>query len=165
MVFISHRKDDVARAVRIAHRACLAGFDFWLDIFDPALAGYPGVAEATPQEAQVVALIIEMALLYSTQVIAVYTPQTAGSQWVPYEYGRVKEQALHSPQAASWLHSDVTLFPEYLYLGERLHSEGAVDAWLKSERRRMGFNVPPTCSWTGEETRSLDDPDSRDPRR
>jgi hypothetical protein len=146
-VFISHRKDDVEQADRIAWLACRAGFDYWLDILDPGLAGYPGLAHATEEEARAAALIIEVALLNCTQVIAVMTPNTAGSAWVPYEYGRIKDPVPESPQAACWLSPALKKFPEYLYLGERLADEAAIEQWLADERDRMGFTDPPACDW------------------
>ncbi|HUQ10762.1 MAG TPA: toll/interleukin-1 receptor domain-containing protein [Steroidobacteraceae bacterium] len=146
-VFISHRKDDVDQAERIAWLTCQAGFDYWLDIYDPGLAGYPGLATATEAEARAVALTIEIALLNCTQVIAVMTPNTPGSAWVPYEYGRVKDPVPDSPQAACWLAPGVKLFPEYLYLGARLRTEGDISQWLADERTRMGFLSKPTCAW------------------
>jgi hypothetical protein len=147
-VFISHRKDDVDQAERIAWLACRAGFDYWLDILDPGLAGYPGLSHATEEEARAAALIIEVALLNCTQVIAVMTPITAGSAWVPYEYGRVKDPVPESPQAACWLSPKLKGLPaEYLYLGARLKSEDEIERWLAGERHRMGFTDPPACPW------------------
>jgi hypothetical protein len=146
-VFISHRKDDVDQAERIAYLTCMAGFDYWLDIYDPDLAGYPGLASATEAQARAAALIIEVALLNCTHVIAVMTPITVGSAWVPYEYGRVKDPVPESPQAACWLSPAVKLFPEYLHLGERLRDEPGINQWLADERARWGRTSTPTCDW------------------
>ena len=93
------------------------------------------------------ALAIEMALLNCTQVIAAITPQTPGSAWVPYEYGRVKDPVPESPQAACWVDPRVANLPESLYLGPFLKSEIDIVAWLHLERSRMGFTRRPTCSW------------------
>ncbi len=81
----------------------------------------------------VVAAIIEMALLNSTHVMAVITPHTSGSQWVPYEYGRVKDPTPVALQAACWLHNGVSAStaPEYLYLGTTTRSEIDVNDWLR----------------------------------
>lgn len=146
-VFISHRQADVAEAERIAWIACQEGFDFWLDVYDPTLVSYSGVTVPTAEEAKIIALTIEMALLHATHVIAVMTPQTAGSTWVPYEYGRVKDPVPESPQAACWLCPTVTSFPEYLHLGRLLKSEAAIRAWLKGERRRLGIETDIDCRW------------------
>src|SRR5882672_2540578 len=93
-LFISHRQADEPYALAIAHLAQRHGFYFWLDILDPTLA----VAGAQT-DPRTIAIIIEMALLNCSHVIAVMTPNTKGSTWVPYEYGRVKKLAPVSSQA------------------------------------------------------------------
>ena len=152
-VFVSHRKDDVDEAERIAWLACQKGYDYWLDIYDPSLGGYPGAAHATVSEAKVVALTIEMALLNSTHVVAVITANTPGSAWVPYEYGRVKDPVPNATQAACWMSPAVTVFPEYLHLGEILRSESMLQKWLEHEGRR--FNTSGACSWPRSTPRPL----------
>lgn len=149
-VFVSHRKVDVDSALRIAYLACQEGFDYWLDVLDPALGGLPGAPwTPTPEmSSAAIAGIIEMGLLNSTHVVAVMTPNTKGSQWVPYEYGRVKEPTPVSPQAACWVSNTLSPseLPEYLYLGTMLKSESDVQSWFRSERR--GYAWSPGCHWT-----------------
>ncbi len=146
-VFVSHRQTDVAQAERIAYLACQEGFDYWLDVYDPTLNGLPPGPSNLVQSVAVAA-IIEMALLNSTQVLAVITSNTKGSAWVPYEYGRVKDPQPVSPQAACWVHNSAPLpLPEYLYLGVITHSESDIQDWLRSERQRLGISKSP-CSWS-----------------
>lgn len=149
-LFVSHRKDDADEAARVAYLACEAGFDYWLDVLDPNLVGMkwlPGVP-LTAQEAAATAAIIEMALLNATHVLAVITSNTNGSQWVPYEYGRVKEPSATSLQAACWVDKDVRKapLPEYLYLGPILKSEADITHWLKTEFQKSG-RVAKQCGW------------------
>jgi len=108
-VFVSHRRADVKPAERIAYLACQEGFEFWLDVLDPQLATANASVAAS---AAAIASVIEMGLLNSTHVIAVMTPNTHGSQWVPYEYGRVKEPVPVSLKAASWVSPALTALPE-----------------------------------------------------
>lgn len=94
-LFVSHRQTDDEEAKRIAYLACQEGFDYWLDVLDPTLTApafnsVPG-ASTPSQTAAAIAAIVEMALLNSTHVMAVMTVNTKGSQWVPYEYGRVRD--------------------------------------------------------------------------
>lgn len=99
-VFISHRQIDDGYARRIAQLAFAERFNYWLDVIDldPArnvqfrhLERQLGRPLDDFEKSIVTAAIIEMALLNCSHVIAVMTNNTAGSQWVPYEYGRVKE--------------------------------------------------------------------------
>jgi len=147
-LFVSHRRADHAQARRMAYLACREGFDYWLDIVDPSLS-----AATAEQTAAAVAAIIEMGLLNSTHVIAAITTNTKGSQWVPYEYGRVKTpQQPTSLQAACW--ADPTIasrdLPEYLYLGLIHRSESEIETWLRTEWRRYpGSKRTGPCGWKG----------------
>jgi len=154
-LFVSHRQADVNQALRIAYLACQEGFDYWLDVLDPALSGLLGSSVAgtgNPQQsAMAIASIIEMGLLNSTHVMAVITPNTKGSQWIPYEYGRVKDPVPISPHAACWVDRlpAPSSVPEYLYLGTITRSESEIKTWLKAEVNAFkpgGVVVP--CSWT-----------------
>ena len=110
----------------------------------PGLLGVRGPTRQ--QSAAATAGIIEMALLNSTHVVAVMTPNTAGSQWVPYEYGRVKEPVPITLQAACWVSRLVTALPEYLYLGVITKAESDLQLWLRNERRNYG-GLPSPCGW------------------
>ena len=147
-VFVSHRQPDVGLAKQIAHAACMQSFDYWLDVFDPNLDA--AMNAPSPIRSLAIAIAIEIGLLNSTHVIAVMTKDTPGSQWVPYEYGRVKEPTPVTLQAASWIASTFphTKFPEYLLLGPVLTTSQDLDAWLASERTR--YAAPSQqCSWKG----------------
>lgn len=126
--------DEARRVAWIANRK---GFEFWLDVLDPVLAGLQGVSSG--QRSYLVAIgtasIIEMALHNSTHVLAVITKNTAGSAWVPYEYGRVQRGASAWP-AGCWVDPAVerkTTLPEYLYLGPITRSEPEIEQWLDLE--------------------------------
>jgi hypothetical protein len=153
-VFISHRQADAAPATRIAYLACQEGFDYWLDVLDPALSGVAGAPSlpSTADQAAATAAVIEMALLNSSHVVAVMTPNTRGSQWVPYEYGRVKAPDTTSLQAAIWLDKSVpaSSLPEYVHLGAILKSELEIRQWLKSElQKHPARSFSGSCQWQG----------------
>lgn len=137
-IFISHRQRDYAEALRIAKIATEEGFQFWLDILDPTLAWLTTVGPQTLSSRKYqlfIAVIIEMALLHCSHVIAVMTPHTAGSAWVPYEYGRVKDSSVHSLQAGCWVHPGLGGLPwEYLLLGAETRRELDIRRWLARER-------------------------------
>jgi hypothetical protein len=139
-VFVSHRNDpaDIEYAKRIAYLASQNGFYFWLDVFDPHLQALPSMTLTAAQRSILTAGIIEMGLLNSSHVLAVMTPQTRGTLWMPYEYGRVKEAPPISLQAGCW--TDPTLpradFPEYIHLGHITVSEPEIALWFQTEAAR-----------------------------
>ena len=77
-----------------------------------------------------------MALLNSTHVLAIVTPNTKGSEWVPYEYGRVKDPLPVTLQAACWVDNFGSQIPDYLYLGVINHTKSDIRDWLKAERTK-----------------------------
>ena len=124
-LFISHQQNDAAWADRIACLATSNGLDYWLDIHDPTLKWANGLPITGAAQAVLIAGIIEMALLNCKYVIAVHTAQTAGSKWIPDEFGRVKEHLLVSDDAAGWYHPAVqaAAVPEYFELGRKTYGE------------------------------------------
>jgi hypothetical protein len=136
-VFISHKQENRDEALRVAWIVNQLGHPFWLDVLNPQLA-------AASQSPFQLASIIEMALLNCTHVIALITPQSDSSRWIPYEYGRVKEPSAYSLKAACWLHPKrTTKLPEYLELGVITKDRNEIENWLGK-----GFCVVP---WNGPE--------------
>jgi hypothetical protein len=158
-LFVSHRSVDAPLALAFGKLASSIGFDIWIDVLDPqltALIPHPN----SVQKALATALLVEVALLNCSHLLAVMTSSTAGSWWVPYEYGRIKERPLSASNIGAWFDtsfltalppspSGPVIIPEYLYLGERLHSSLNVQAWLTNElttwakQRRIQINCPP----------------------
>jgi hypothetical protein len=137
-IFISHKQENRKEALRVAWLANQAGHHFWLDILDPTLNG-------TLLNPIQTAGVIEMTLLNCSHVIALVTPESRRSRWIPYEYGRVKEPTPYALNSACWLHptqrSDVA---EYLYLGVLTQAEKDVGVWFGKPSPR---NRP--TAWTG----------------
>lgn len=146
-VFVSHRQSDDRWGRRIAWIACDEGFDYWLDVIDLdpqrnptvlALQSRLGRPLTALELAILTAALIEMALLNCGYVLAAMTGNTAGSQWVPYEYGRVKDTGPVGLEAACWW--DTTTLPrgslpEYLYLGGVLLNERGIRNWFQRHLR------------------------------
>lgn len=146
-IFVSHRQVDEQVALRLAWLAQDGGWGYWLDLVDldsatrqlAALEKWLG-RPATPIEISILtAAIIEMGLLNCTHVIAAMTKNTKGSQWVPYEYGRIKEATPVAMNAASWWDATtlpkIEDLPEYLYLAPVLANETRIRAWLAGEMK------------------------------
>jgi hypothetical protein len=148
-LFVSHRQADYPLALRIARVAADEGVEFWLDVLDPTLTWLNTVGKrhfTVRQEQLLIAVVIEMALLHSSHVMAVMTTNTIGSGWVGYEYGRVKDSGLFSLQAGCWIHPALGWAPwEYLLLGINTRDENSIKHWLRGElavwRARYGGNA------------------------
>jgi len=145
-VFVSHKQQDQGEALGVARIIDNQGYNFWLDVLDPKLRG----TTLTPVQ---IAYIIEMALLNCTHVIALITPRSSSSRWIPYEYGRVKEPSVYALKAACWIHpKNGSPLPEYLLLGTQAKSKVEIEQWLAktggTARRTPG-------PWVGSEPSAL----------
>jgi len=119
IVFLSHRTADRGLAEDLAKEIVRrTRFQVWLDIWDPTLSGLPALNLTHRQKALLIAHTIEMGLLNSDGVIALITKDSKGSDWIPYEYGRIKEYTVFASKAAAASRVPVTALPEYMLLGE-----------------------------------------------
>jgi len=141
-LFVSHRQDDEKRALDVAALAQAEGFQVWVDVLDSDLQRAAKAATGKPADAALIAEYIEIALLNCTHVIALITPRTPGTYWVPYEYGRVKDSSLHSLRAACWIDQHVTYEPEYLELGVKTRSDDEIRDWLRAEMAAWSQKFP-----------------------
>ena len=143
-LFISHRQCDHRVAKRVSYIAEEHSYDYWLDIEDPSLTAITSIQGLMPAtvKAILIAGTIEIGLLNSTHVIALLSKNAAGSQWIPYEYGRAKsgwpfqKYNLWSPNAAAWIQSTVNP-PEYSYLANVLRTERGLRNWLGTPRNPL----------------------------
>jgi hypothetical protein len=144
-VFVSHQRNDWRKAERVAWRATEVGFEYWLDIHDPALGFANRARLPLPIKAILIAAIIEMGLLNSTHIVAVQTPASQRSRWVPYEFGRAKQRVPVSRRSASWFRTGVTPDPngDYLSLAFCARTERDLKAWLGAQpgARRSATNT------------------------
>ncbi|MVT10000.1 TIR domain-containing protein [Chitinophaga tropicalis] len=135
-LFISHRQVDDHYALRIAQLAAHCKFEFWVDVLDPSLRSLDGNRNYTKEEISVLtACIIEMALINCTHVITIMSPNTRGSLWVPYEYGRITGASGDYDNACAWRHPSLLKedLPEYMDLGIVTSSEAGIKHWLNAE--------------------------------
>ncbi|CUX05347.1 hypothetical protein AGR1B_pAt30042 [Agrobacterium fabacearum S56] len=134
-VFVSHRQFDLKFAERVAWLACDAGMDYWLDVHDPFLKyANHNIPRANPLYPILVAGIIEMALLNSSHLIAIHTRASRRSQWIPYEFGRLRDRKHLSSNCGSWFdpRTNLTLHGDYLRLARKTQGgETDVRHWLQ----------------------------------
>lgn len=117
-IFLSHRYGDTFQAEQLARdiegRTPLR---VWLDVWDPMLQALPHLTLSQDQRAQLIAHTIEIGLLNSDAVLALYTSNSSGSLWIPYEYGRIKSRKIYAQEAAAATQVPETKLPEYMVLG------------------------------------------------
>lgn len=138
-IFVSHRQADHAEARSLARTILLHGkFDVWLDVWDPLLRLVGRSSLDPTRQSLLTALIIEVGLMNARAVLALMTPNSRGSDWIPYEYGRVKKGGPFAEIAAAALAPALAQgsLPEYMRLGPvvpwdevRLHPT-ALHTWL-----------------------------------
>jgi hypothetical protein len=152
-IFVSHRQIDGPAALRLAWLAQDEGWNYWLDIVDlasaprqlAALTRWLGRPPSPLQMSIFTAALIEMGLLNCSHVIAAMTDNTKGSQWVPYEYGRLKVAAPLATNAACWWDTttlSVGDLSEYLHLARILEDEPRIRQWLGSEMSAQKAQYP-----------------------
>jgi hypothetical protein len=109
-LFVSHRRGspDEEHAQQIAWHATQHGYEYWLDVDDPVLVRVNGQPIASPAKDVLIAAIIEIALLNCSHLLAVITQQSAGSRWIPYEFGRAKLQLVLSDNSSIWLDNNTS---------------------------------------------------------
>jgi hypothetical protein len=150
-VFVSHRarKPEEHWAEQIAWHATQHGYGYWLDVRDPTLTALNGSNIPSPAREILIAAAIEMALLNCSHVIAVITADSAGSQWIPYEFGRAKVRLMVSRQCSIWLDNGMTQADcgEYVYLGPAHASTRDIERWLRQERANANCRPPRTSRW------------------
>lgn len=142
-VFISHRQKDTGLAERIAWLANQNGFYYWLDVHEENLNRIQQGNFTKNQKELLIGAIIEMAIMNCTHVLAVMTPNTPGSMWVPYEYGRIVDLPTNSLRASSWIESTLRYQPEYLQFGVKHFDENSINNWYRAERKLFAGNCKP----------------------
>lgn len=157
-IFISHRMVDFGYAERIAWLASKHGWDYWLDVHDPGLVAINSLSLSPKSQALAVALIIEVALLNCTHVIATITDDSPGSAWIPYEYGRVKPKSVASRLASCWIHAFQAITPaEYMNLGPIFRDERSIRHWLLTEKSRFVGCLRSESDYHGDKTNPPDE--------
>lgn len=117
-VFISHRQADVARAKEWANYLTSRRVDSYLDVLDPAPQKLNG---------RDVSKYLHDQLKICTHVLVVFTENTLGSMWVPFEIGIATERDIG---IAVDLHMTNAGLPEYLLEWPILKNQSHYDAFV-----------------------------------
>jgi hypothetical protein len=111
-VFISHQFADLPLAIEVGDQLKALEIDIWLDVED--VACQQAVAAKDDRK---LAEAIEAGLSNCSHLLALISPKTRESWWVPYEIGSVRGR---NKPLAFFVHKDVTPLPAYLVLGRRI---------------------------------------------
>jgi len=121
-VFISHRSTDKPFARALADEIVLWEIDVWLDDDDEATKA----AEAAGDD-KALALAIEAGVKGSTHMLALLSPRTVGSWWVPFEVGAARARGLPLGFAIERTTQDL---PAWVALGETFKTQFVIRFWL-----------------------------------
>lgn len=119
-VFISHQKADSARATLISQRLrSNHQIDSYLDVIDPVIS----------QSGEALAEYVRMQLGKCTQLLAVVSPVTRESWWVPWEIGVATEKQY--PLAT---YGGGSRLPEFLHKWPVLKNDADLDVYAAASK-------------------------------
>ncbi len=120
-VFISHKKEDTEQAAAVAAYLKSNGLFVYLDVIDSQLGKTgPDLAD-----------YIRGQLDQCTQLLAVISPRTQASWWVPWEIGVATEKERF---LASFVSGGATV-PEFLVKWPYLRTQADLDKYIAESRR------------------------------
>jgi len=125
MIFISHRKADDSSARQLVDILKNKGVSSWLDVLDPSL----------PTAADITKHIVD-GLDKCSHVIVLFSTNTAGSMWVPFELGAAYKS---DKGIATYLLNDVSI-PEYLYAFPRMKKTADLDLFIAEYKNTQPIN-------------------------
>ena len=120
-VFISHKREDAEQARIIARTLMELSIDAWLDLVELHCT-----TPATPEEHKALTESIECGMNNSSHLLALITPKTKGSWWVPFEIGTCRSS---KKDLAFLVNKEVVDRPSYLTVGEVLDDQLMFFAW------------------------------------
>ena len=124
-VFISHQKKDRQIAMSVAKAITDAGIDVYFDEDDSTLEQ----ARLAGDKKGVTACILK-GIERSSHLLAIITPQTRNSQWVPFEIGYAYKPCEIKALMANGLAGQT--LPEYLDYSDTIISEEALADFIQS---------------------------------
>ncbi len=126
MIFISHKKEDKDKALKIYSYLKQRGVDSYIDVLDPYIS-YENVTER----------IIEQ-LRNATHLIVVFSEYTKNSMWVPFELGVAYERN-NGIGIYLWPDSAYSLIqlPEYLDEFPIMKTKNDLDKYIELYRKSI----------------------------
>jgi hypothetical protein len=130
-VFVSHQYADLAVAAEVGNQLKALEIDIWLDAED--LQTQQAAASGDQRK---LAEAIDTGLSNCTRLLAVISPKTKGSWWVPYEIGSVRDR---SKPLAFFVHKDVGELPGYVVFGQKILDQIDFYNWAKEISSRVSL--------------------------
>ncbi len=121
MIFISHRKADEREAIGVANYLKSKGIECWVDVLDPA----------TKNKATDITKHIISTLNRCTHVIVLFSINTDGSMWVPFELGAAYKA---EKGIGTYLLQNVRT-PEYLDAFPRMRTSYDLDQYAEEYKK------------------------------
>ncbi len=124
MIFISHKKEDKERALRIHSYLKRQGVNSYIDVLDPKIS-YENVTKRIIKQ-----------LRKATHLIVVFSEYTEGSMWVPFELGVAYERN-NGIGVYLWQHSTYSSpiqLPEYLDEFPIMKTQDDLDKYIELYR-------------------------------
>ncbi|MBX9822475.1 toll/interleukin-1 receptor domain-containing protein [Afipia birgiae] len=141
-VFISHKNEDTVQAGAVAAHLQSNGLNVYLDVIDRQLdKSGPDLADYIRQQ-----------LEQCTQLLAVISPRTQASWWVPWEIGVATEKERF---LASFVSDNATV-PEFLVKWPYMRTKQDLDIYIRESKKaqllveeRLQRGYPTTARATG----------------
>jgi hypothetical protein len=130
-VFVSHQYTDKAFAIEVGNQLKALEIDIWLDAEDVKTQ-----QAAASGDQRKLAEAIERGLANCTHLLALISPKTRVSWWVPYEIGSVRGR---SKPLAFFVHKDVSELPAYLVFGREILDQIDFYNWAKEISSRSSL--------------------------
>ena len=143
-VFVSHQYADLAVAVEVGNQLKTLEIDIWLDADD-----FASQQAVKSNDEPKLAEAIEWGLSNCTHLLAVISPKTRGSWWVPFEIGSVRGR---SKPLAFLVHKDVSDLPAYLTFGRKILDQSDFYKWAREISSNISLTeskatVQKSASW------------------
>jgi len=120
MIFISHRRADEQRARQLADLLKIKSIACYLDVLDPSAKNSTDITKH-----------IMDTLDKCSHVIVIFSSNTAGSMWVPFELGA----AYKGGKGIGTFLTDVISTPEYLDAFPKMKTSADVDQYLEEYKK------------------------------
>lgn len=120
MIFISHRKADEFEAKKMAELLRAKNVNYYLDVLDSATKTASDITKH-----------IMTNLNRCTHVIVIFSRNTAGSMWVPFELGA----AYKSEKGIGTYLADLVSTPEYLDAFPKMKTGSDIDKFVEEYKK------------------------------
>ncbi len=139
-VSISHQRADKNLARSVAHGFEMRGVYYYFDEDDADLQEAAARGESAAGQ---VVHAIEKGLAHSTHLLAILSPNTMGSWWVPYEIGSARARGYETVTLVSAMPASL---PEYIRICKTFRANEELFEWAAALGGEPGPSSGPPAS-------------------